>query len=114
VSNALLIGIVVVLTLNYALVRIPGWERRGLAYWLVQGTNAAAAGFLVVVGMPDLERIADFFLALLFVYHVIQNELRARATNVPTEEERLEARRKAYEAAIEAGRADARDEMNRP
>jgi hypothetical protein len=116
VSNLLLVGMVVVLTLNYALVRIPGWERRGFAYWFVQGTNVAAAGWLVVVGLPGLdERIADFFLALLFVYHVIQNELRARTTsNAPTEEERLEARRKAYEDAIEAGRADARDEMNRP
>ena len=40
--------------------------------------------------------------------------LSPRTTNAPTEEERLEARRKAYEDAIEAGRADARDEMKRP
>ena len=113
-SNALLIGIVVVLTLNYALVRIPGWERRGVAYWFVQGANTAAAGFLVFAGMPDLERVADFFLALLFVYHVIQNELRARATPMQTPEDAQAARRRAYDEAIEAGRADARDEMNRP
>ena len=114
-SNLLLAGLVVGLSLNYALVRIPGWERRGVAYWFVQCMNLAAAAWLVVVGMPGLEhRIADVFLALLFVYHAIQNEMRARTTNAPTEEERLEARRKAYEAAIEAGRADAREEMNRP
>ena len=113
-SNLLLVGIIVVLTLNYALVRVPGWERRGVAYWFVQGMNFAAAAYLVFVGMPDLERIADFFLALLFVSHVFQNELRARTTNAPTEEERLGARKKAYEDAIEAGRADAREEMNRP
>ena len=114
-SNVLLIGIVVVLTLNYALVRIPGWERRGVAYWFVQGANVAAAAYLVIVGMPDLEqRIADFFLAVLFVYHVVQNELRARATPTKTPEDAQTARRRAYEEAIEAGRADARDEMNRP
>lgn len=113
-NNLLLVGIVVVLTINYALVRIPGWERRGFAYLFVQGTNVAVAAYLVVVGIPDLERIADFFLALLFVYHVVQNEMRARATNAPTDDERQDARRKAYDAAIEAGRADARDEMKRP
>ena len=113
-SNVLLIAIVVILTLNYALVRVPGWERRGFVYWFVQGTNVAAVAYLVVVGMPDLQRVADFFLALLFVYHVIQNELRARTTNTPTPEDAQSARRRAYDAAIEAGRADARDEMNRP
>ena len=113
-SNLALVGIVVVLALNYALVRIPGWERRGVAYWFVQATNAAAAAWLVVVGIPDLQRIADFFLALLFLYHGIQNELRARTANEPTKEDRNEARRKAYEDAIEAGRAEAREEMNRP
>jgi len=114
VSNLLLIAIVVVLALNYALVRIPGWERRGLAYWLVQSTNVAAAAYLVVVGMPDLQRIADYFLALLFVYHGIHNEMRARGTGAPNLEDTQSARRRAYDAAIEAGRADARDEMNRP
>jgi hypothetical protein len=64
--------------------------------------------------MPGLERIANFFLALLFVYHVVQNELRARTTPKQTPEDAQEARRRAYEDAIEAGRADARDEMNRP
>ena len=113
-SNLLLVGIVVVLALNYALVRIPGWERRGFAYWFVQATNAAAAAWLVVVGIPDLQRIADFFLAMLFLYHGVQNELRARTTNMPTPEDAQSARRRAYEEAIEAGRADARDEMNRP
>ena len=113
-SNVVLIGMVVVLTLNYGLVRIPGWERRGIAYWFVQSMNVITAGYFVIVGMPDLQRIADFFLALLFVYHVVQNELRARATNAPTPEDAQSARRRAYDAAIEAGRADARDEMNRP
>jgi uncharacterized membrane protein len=114
VSNLALVGMVVVFALNYALMRIPGWERRGFPYWFVQATNAAAAAWLVVVGIPDLPRIPNVFVALLFVYHGIQNELRARTTNMPTEEERQEARRKAYEAAIEAGRAEAREEMNRP
>ena len=113
-TNLILVGIVLVFLLNYALVRIPGWERRGVAYWLVQAVNASAAAYVVGVGIPGVERIGDFFLALVFVYHGIQNELRARTTKEPTEDERNEARRKAYEDAIEAGRADAREEMNRP
>ena len=113
-TNLSLVGIVVVFALNQALVRIPGWERRGVAYWFVQATNSAAAAWLVVLGIPDLPRIADFLLALLFVYHGIQNELRARTANEPTPEDAQAARRRAYEEAIEAGRADARDEMNRP
>jgi hypothetical protein len=114
VSNLALVGIVAVLTVNYALVRIPGWERRGFPYWFVQAVNVAAVAYLVVVGIPDLQRIADFFLALLFVYHLVQNELRARTTNAPTPEDAQSARRRAYDDAIEAGRADAREEMNRP
>jgi hypothetical protein len=114
VTNLILVGIVLVFLLNYALVRVPGWERRGVPYWLVQGVNASAAAYVVAVGIPGVERIGDFFLALIFVYHGIQNELRARATNAPSDEDRNEARRKAYEDAIEAGRADAREEMNRP
>ena len=113
-SNLILVAIFLGLALNYALVRVAGWERRNLAYWLVQSTNAVAAAWLVAVGIPDLPRIANLFLALLFVYHGIQNELRVRAANEPTEEDPNEARRKAYEEAIEAGRADAREEMNRP
>ena len=113
-SNLLLVGMVVVLFINYALVRITGAERRGVAYWFVQAMNVAAAGYFVVVGLPDLPRIADFFLAVLFVYHGVQNELRARSTDAPTPEDAQSARRRAYDAAIEAGRADARDEMNRP
>jgi hypothetical protein len=104
---------VVVLFVNYALVRITGGGRRGVAYWVVQAMNVAAAAYFVVVGLPDLPRIADFFLALLFVYHGFQNELRARNTNTPPEDAQS-ARRRAYDAAIEAGRADAREEMNRP
>ena len=113
-SNLALVAIVVMLALNYALVRIPGRERRGVAYWVVQAANVAAIGFFVFVGMPDLERVADFFLAILFVYHVIQNEIRARGTPGQTPHDTQSARRRAYDDAIEAGRADARDEMNRP
>jgi hypothetical protein len=114
VINLLLVGVVVVLFINYALARITGSERRGVAYWVVQAVNAATAGYFVVVGMPDLPRIADYFLALVFVYCAIQNELRARGTNAPNFEDAQSARRRAYDEAIEAGRADARDEMNRP
>jgi hypothetical protein len=89
VSNLLLVAMVVVLFVNYALVRITGGARRGVAYWFVQAINVAAVAYFVVVGLPDLPRIADFFLAVLYVNHGIQNELRARG-------------------------ADARDEMNRP
>jgi len=114
VSNLLLVGMVVVLFINYALARITGGEGRGVAYWFVQAVNVAAVAYFVVVGLPDLPRIADFFLALLFVYHGFQNEMRARGTDATTPEDAQSARRRAYDAAIEAGRADARDEMNRP
>ena len=113
-TNLILVGIVLVFLINYALVRVPGWERRGVPYWVVQAVNASAAAYVVVAGIPGVERIGDFFLALVFVYHGIQNELRARTANEPTEDDKNEARRKAYEDAIEAGRAEAREEMNRP
>jgi hypothetical protein len=114
VSNAILVAMVVVLTLNYALVRIPGWEKRGVAYWVVQGVNLATAAFLLVVGVPDVQRIADWFLALLFVYHAVQNEMRARGKPTLSPEDAQAERRKAFEDAMEEGRADARDEINRP
>jgi hypothetical protein len=113
-TDWILVAILVVVTLNYALVRIPGWEKRGVPYWAVQAVNVGLAAYLVVVGIPELPRIADGFLALLFVYYVIQNEMRARGTPGPNGEDAQTARRRAYEDAIEAGRADARDEINRP
>jgi hypothetical protein len=113
-TNVILVALVVVLALNYVLVRIPGWEQRRLPYWAVQTVDVAMVVYLVAVGVPDLQRVADWFLALLFVYHAVQNELRARGTPGLTGEDAQTARRRAYDDAIEAGRADARDEINRP
>ena len=84
-SNVLLIGVVVVLTLDYALVRIPGWERRGVVYWFVQGVNTAAAGFLVFVGMP---RSLNRLLAMMDRVHVGLREMDRNQMCARTEEDK--------------------------
>jgi hypothetical protein len=114
VTNAVLLGIVAVFTLNYALVRVPGWQKRGVPYWFVQVANIGAAAFFVAVGIPGLERVGHWLLALLFVFHAFQNEVRARMPLARSAEEVQAERREAYEQAIEEGRADARAEINRP
>jgi hypothetical protein len=112
-NNLLLVGIVVVFALNYALVRIPGWERRGVPYWLVQGVNVAAAGFFVFVGMPELEASAISSWPRVRVPRHSQRAARSHDQRADGRGSERGAP-KAYEDAIEAGRADAREEMNRP
>lgn len=70
---------VVILASNRFLVRIPDWENRPRVFWTVQFINFLGACFMAGWGIPALEwpaSLANYILALLFVFHVVQNNSR--------------------------------------
>jgi len=71
---------------------------RGL-FWAVQLLNLAASIFLILFGLPGMPpglRMIDYFIALLFVWHIVENNMRRtrylRAAQQPVDEA-LEAKR---------------------
>lgn len=75
----ILVGVVAVLAVNRFLVHLPGWHQRRGLFWSVQVVNLAAACFMIVLGVPGLAGLAHYVnwvIALLFVFHIVQNNSR--------------------------------------
>lgn len=78
-SDAIMFTAIGALAINYALLRIPGWQRRPLLFWSVQLLNLAAGAYLFGVGIPDLRETADIankMFGLLFFFHIVSNNRR--------------------------------------
>jgi len=70
-------------------------------YWIVQALDLAAVGGLVVWGMPGMPRetrVMDVAIALLMLWHVVENHMR-RSAVVGTAEFRRLMREEEREAA---------------
>ena len=93
----ILVGVVAVLGINRFLVHLPGWHQRRAVFWAVQLANLATACFMIVAGvpgLPGLARYVNWVIALLFVFHIVQNNSRL-----------VEARKQAREATQEQDQA---------
>ena len=111
-GDAVLLGLVAVLAANHVVVRLPGWERRGWIFWLIQIANLASTVYLVGVGIPGLTgdiRIFNYVLALLFTFRTVQNNRRwgdARRNHRAGGATAAAAKRASIEAALRAGDDD--------
>ncbi|NOY24645.1 MAG: hypothetical protein GXP62_02125 [Oligoflexia bacterium] len=102
----IIFGVVALLAINHFLLRLPGWTSRRGVFWGVQVVNLAAACFMIVVGIPNLHGLAHYLnwvIALLFMFHIIQNNGRlvaARRAEAREEDEQDAAARERIHAAL--------------
>lgn len=105
----ILLGIVALLVVNRFLLKLPGWSQRPVVFWGVQLVNLAAACFMIAVGIPELRglaRYANWVIALLFMFHIVQNNSRlvaARRRRADDASAQDEAARERIRAALRAG-----------
>jgi|GEM_PF-1122064 len=115
-----LMGIIALLVINRFLVRLPGWDQRRGLFWGVQLVNLAAACFMIVVGVPELtgiSRTANWMVALLFMFHIVQNNSRLtqeRRARLQAHSAQDEAERARILAALHAGQGELAPPAERP
>lgn len=111
-DDALLFATAALLGGNHLVVRIPGWERRVWAFWLMQALDLAACIYFAAWGMPAFTQglpIVNWAVALLFAWHVVHNNhllVQARAQGRAQRiDKKTEARKEAIRRALHAGEA---------
>jgi len=108
-GTAILLGVVALLAINRFLLALSGWHERRAVFWGVQVLNLLAACFMVVYGIPDLPgmlKYANWLVALIFIFHIVQNNSRlvsARAEARKAGSEANEQERERLRAALRAG-----------
>lgn len=111
-SDAIMFAAIGSLAINYALLRVPGWDRRPVLFWGVQLINLATGAYLFAVGIPDLRVTADVankMFGLLFFFHIVSNNRRlqkARRANRESGGQQDDARREQIRAALRAAEDD--------
>lgn len=108
-STGILLGIVGVMGLNQAIMRVDRLAEDDRVYLVVQLIDALAAGLILWFGLPGFEAFpaVHIVVALLFVFHMAQN-YNARARRVA--EERAEEREAVEEEARRLRESRAPDE----
>jgi hypothetical protein len=109
-------AVVATLATNHVLVRLPGWERRTLLFWLVQAMNVACASWLFAEGLPDFDgnlSVVNWVVGLIFLVRAVQNNgrwteaRRASRTRVPEDDAKAQIR-----AALQAGEEEEPPELD--
>ncbi len=74
-NTSVLLGLVAILALNQALVRIPALERRSTLFWGLQFLDIFIGSAVLIFGLPGFEHApaVGWVVGLLFVMHVAQN-----------------------------------------
>lgn len=102
----ILLGAVGLMAVNRLLLQLPGWHQRRALFWLVQVVNLAAAVFMIVHGVPELQglaRYANWVIALLFMFHIVQNNGRYTKARREHKVERVDSERDRVLAALKKG-----------
>lgn len=88
-SEAVLLGLVLLLALNQVAVRVPFVTQRAWAFWGITALSGVAGLLVLVLGLPGFEHVPPvrFMVGLLFLLHVAQN-LKLRADRDAAERER--------------------------
>lgn len=106
-ATGVLLGVVAMLGINQALVRVAGLLDRPWLFLGVQGLNILAGAALLVWGLPGFRQwpAISWFIGLLFLARVVQNNL-ARQEEVRERRKAADGveRRAALRKALDAGR----------
>lgn len=106
-SESVLLGVITVLALNQAAVRLPAVYERPWAFWLVNLIDLVAGLGILIFGLPGFDHAPPvrFVVGLLFLMHIGQNlklqSDRDADARDRRREEILEERRRLKESAPE-------------
>ena len=78
-SDIILFGMIIVMAVNFFMLRLPQWEDRRWLFYGCQSLNIAACAFMFLKGIPDFHGqldIVNIMVGLLFIYHAISNNNR--------------------------------------
>ncbi len=73
------VGLIALLGLNRLVLTIAGYGTWRWLFWLIQLTNLGATICLVLFGLPGMPPglwVLDWFIALLFMWHIVENNAR--------------------------------------
>ena len=107
IADWVFFAIVATMATNHVIVRLPGWERRTMLFWLVQLLNVGCASWVLAFGLPGFEgklEVVNWVLGLIFITRAVQNngrwsEARAAGRTAHDDDEAREQIR----AALRAG-----------
>ena len=105
VGDLILFAVLGIFGANHLVLRLPGWQGRAWAFWLLQGLNMGVVCFLILRGIPILlgpVAIFNYILALLLVMHTVQNNNRWGNRRVG-EETNLEEKKARLREALKKG-----------
>ncbi len=107
------VGLIAMLAINRLVLSLAGYGTLRSVFWTIQLLNLASAIFLIVWGLPGLPPglwLVNWFIALLFMWHIIENNgkrvkfLRARVSgDEEPSDPALEARREALREKLRGG-----------
>ena len=96
------VALIALLALNRLVLTIAGYGTWRWLFWSIQFTNLGAAICLVAFGLPGMPPglwLVDWFIALLFMWHIVENNARrtkhlraSQAKAVPDDERRRQIR----------------------
>jgi len=103
-------AVVATLATNHVLVRLPGWERRTLLFWLVQAMNVGCASWVLAYGLPGFTgnlEVVNWVVGLIFLVRAVQNNGRWTKARRALKEGGSDDEEKArIRAALQAGEAE--------
>ncbi len=97
-STGVLLGLVALMAINQAMMRVDALFNRDLVFFGVQILNTTVGSAVLIYGLPGFEHIpvVNWMVGLLFVMHVATNlNARARRSSEDREDERAEIRAEA-------------------
>lgn len=108
----ILLGSVGMLAINRLILQLPGWHQRRALFWSIQVVNLAAACFMIVHGVPELQglaRYANWVIALLFMFHIVQNNTRYTKARREHQAAGEDSERERVKAALAKGEGRGQD-----
>lgn len=106
-STASFLVLITLLALNRLLVSVMGVARWKWLFWPIQVLNLATAVVLIPWGLPGMPpglRMLDWFISMLFVLHIVENNRHRQRVLEAREEhdnDSLEQRREAIRSRLE-------------
>jgi hypothetical protein len=73
------IAVVGVILLNRMMLSLGAYHRFAVVYWSIQALDLVAAAFVAVLGIPGFPpsfHILNYFVAFVFIYHIVDNHTR--------------------------------------
>ncbi len=99
------VGLIALLAVNRLVLTLAGYGTWRWLFWSIQLLNLLGACGLIVWGLPGMPpglRLLDFFIALLFCWHIVENNAR-RVKHLRGDQAQQDESTKSRRDALKAG-----------